>query len=112
MPRWMGIMADLEQSAEQLFGEALDLPAEQRSAFLDQACRGAPELRRLDQGYGYLRAGYCAAPGARRPAADRIGERPLGHSFSLVAYRACPCRAGSGHRRFSLRGPGTEVPRV
>ncbi len=46
----MGIMADLEQSAEQLFGEALDLPAEQRSAFLDQACCGAPELRRLVDG--------------------------------------------------------------
>jgi dipeptidyl aminopeptidase/acylaminoacyl peptidase len=46
----MGTMADLEQSAEQLFGEALDLPAEQRSAFLDRACRGAPELRRLVDG--------------------------------------------------------------
>lgn len=40
-------MADLEQSAEQLFGEALDLQPERRGAFLDQACRGAPELRRL-----------------------------------------------------------------
>lgn len=40
-------MADLEQSAEQLFGEALELQPERRSAFLDQACRGAPELRRL-----------------------------------------------------------------
>ena len=40
-------MADLEQSAEQLFGEALDLQPERRAAFLDQACRGAPELRRL-----------------------------------------------------------------
>ena len=43
-------MADLEQTAEQLFAEALDLPPEQRSAFLDQACRGAPELRRLVEG--------------------------------------------------------------
>jgi serine/threonine protein kinase/WD40 repeat protein len=43
-------MADLEQSAEQLFSEALDLPPEQRSAFLDQACRGVPELRRLVDG--------------------------------------------------------------
>jgi eukaryotic-like serine/threonine-protein kinase len=40
-------MADLEQSAEQLFGEALELQPERRAAFLDQACRGAPELRRL-----------------------------------------------------------------
>ncbi len=40
-------MADLEQSAEQLFAEALELQPERRAAFLDQACRGAPELRRL-----------------------------------------------------------------
>ena len=43
-------MADPEQSAEQLFSEALDLPLEQRLAFLDQACRGAPDLRRLVDG--------------------------------------------------------------
>jgi eukaryotic-like serine/threonine-protein kinase len=38
-------MADREQAAEQLFGEALSLRPERRSAFLDQACREAPELR-------------------------------------------------------------------
>jgi hypothetical protein len=43
----MEMMADLEQSAEQLFGEALELQPEQRAAFLDQACRDAPELRSL-----------------------------------------------------------------
>jgi serine/threonine protein kinase len=40
-------MADLEHSAEELFAEALDLEPERRAAFLDGACRGAPELRRL-----------------------------------------------------------------
>ena len=40
-------MTDPEQSAEELFGEALDLPPERRPAFLDRACRNAPELRRL-----------------------------------------------------------------
>jgi len=40
-------MANLEQSAEELFGVVLDLPPEQRPAFLDQACGNAPELRRL-----------------------------------------------------------------
>lgn len=34
-----------EGIAEQLFGEALDLPPEQREAYLEEACRGAPELR-------------------------------------------------------------------
>ena len=43
-------MAEQEQSAEKLFGAALDLPPESRSAFLDQACREAPELRRLVEG--------------------------------------------------------------
>jgi serine/threonine protein kinase/dienelactone hydrolase len=35
-----------EITAKLLFGEVLDLPREQRSAFLDRACRGTPELRR------------------------------------------------------------------
>lgn len=40
-------MAEQEQSAEQIFGAALDLPPEQRSAYLVRACRESPELRTL-----------------------------------------------------------------
>jgi serine/threonine protein kinase/dienelactone hydrolase len=40
-------MANKEQSAEEIFGAALDLPPEQRSAYLVRACRGSPELRNL-----------------------------------------------------------------
>jgi len=40
-------MTDPGQSAEELSGEALELPPERRSAFLDQACRDTPELRSL-----------------------------------------------------------------
>jgi eukaryotic-like serine/threonine-protein kinase len=40
-----GIMASQEQSVEQLFGAALDRRPEDRRAFLDRACAGAPELR-------------------------------------------------------------------
>ncbi|MGC1965289.1 MAG: bifunctional serine/threonine-protein kinase/formylglycine-generating enzyme family protein, partial [Candidatus Acidiferrales bacterium] len=40
-------MANQEQFVEHVFGAALDLPPERRSAFLDQACREAPELRRF-----------------------------------------------------------------
>ena len=36
-----------EQAAEQLFGEALDLPRDQREAFLDRVCAGKPALRRM-----------------------------------------------------------------
>ena len=38
-------MSDREQLVEELFGAALDLPPERRSAFLDEACRATPELR-------------------------------------------------------------------
>jgi serine/threonine protein kinase len=40
-------MADHEQAAERVFAEALSQRPERRSAFLDQVCRGAPELRQL-----------------------------------------------------------------
>ena len=38
-------MEKRENIAEQLFGEALELPRERRAAFLDAACRGTPEVR-------------------------------------------------------------------
>jgi eukaryotic-like serine/threonine-protein kinase len=39
-------MDDRESLTEQLFGEALEVSREGRSAFLEKACRGEPELRR------------------------------------------------------------------
>jgi serine/threonine protein kinase/formylglycine-generating enzyme required for sulfatase activity len=39
-------MDNREQSVEELFGAALDLPVERRAAFLDEACRELPEIRR------------------------------------------------------------------
>jgi tetratricopeptide (TPR) repeat protein len=38
-------MENRETLTEQLFGEALELPRDERSAFLEEACRHAPELR-------------------------------------------------------------------
>jgi len=40
-------MKKTQETAEQLFGEALDLSAGERQAFLERACEGRPELRRL-----------------------------------------------------------------
>src|ERR1700721_190766 len=39
-------MTDPGPHAEELFGEALELPPESRSAFLDRVCSHDPELRR------------------------------------------------------------------
>ena len=39
-------MDNREQSVEELFGAALDLPVERRAAFLDEACHELPEIRR------------------------------------------------------------------
>lgn len=36
-----------DEAAEQLFGEAVGLPRDRRSAFLDGACAGRPALRRV-----------------------------------------------------------------
>ena len=40
-------MANREQAAERVFAEALSVRPERRSTFLDQVCRGAPELRQM-----------------------------------------------------------------
>ena len=36
-----------DEVARSLFGEAVELPRERRSAFLDGACAGKPDLRRV-----------------------------------------------------------------
>ena len=40
-------MNKLDETAERLFGEALDLPREQRPAFLDRVCAANPQLRQM-----------------------------------------------------------------
>jgi serine/threonine protein kinase/tetratricopeptide (TPR) repeat protein len=102
-------MVDQDKSAEHIFGEALDLEPEHRSAFLDQACRGAPGLRLLvdelllqDQRAGsflgkplfvqddkYVAStAVSAAPSARFAPAQLIANR-----FKIVRFIA---RGGMG----------------
>jgi eukaryotic-like serine/threonine-protein kinase len=98
--------------AEELFEEALELSPEQRSAFLEKACRDSPELRRsvealLDENDGLRKSfaeplfqatetlweGATAANGSLfLPAGTRLGRysivAPLGSGGMGVVYRA------------------------
>jgi hypothetical protein len=103
------MMTDPRQSAEELFGEALELPPERRSAFLDQACRGAPELRRLverlleqDQQAGSFLANPAFTPdGNAAPTAANTAANPgrfqagqvIADRFAIVRFIA---RGGMG----------------
>ncbi len=89
-------MADLEQSAEQLFGEVLDLQPERRAAFLDEACQGAPELRRLveqllreNQRAGSFLANplFADAANATSAGATTVASRDLAAGTKLGRYR-------------------------
>ena len=104
-------MTDPGQSAEELFGEALELPPESRSAFLDQACGHDPELRRLIEQLLLMdaRAGSFLAHPAFTP--DGTG------TLSAVGPSTAPGRFRSGQLvagrfaivRFIARGGMGEV---
>jgi eukaryotic-like serine/threonine-protein kinase len=93
-------MADLEQSAEQLFAEALELQAEHRAAFLDQACRGAPELRRLVE--ELLRDNQLAGSFLAEPILTPDGEATVSVTQSTASRHV---RAGTKLGRYSIIEP-------
>src|ERR1700679_2372820 len=80
-------MASQEQTVEQLFGAALDRRPEDRRAFLDHVCAGAPELRQrleelllADERAGsFLERGIIIPPAeesdATRPTLETNGAR-------------------------------------
>lgn len=91
-----------DEAEERIFGEALDLPREERSEFLDEACRGTPELRQAveellaenDRMSGFLsEAPYAALDPSKatlpREAAPEMkpgAPRPLGQGVRLGRY--------------------------
>ncbi len=74
--------------AEQLFGEAIELPREQRAAFLGEACREAPEVRRLVEALlqeNDRLSGFLSAP-VFRPG--QMPQNPgLAHPFQAPGTR-------------------------
>jgi serine/threonine protein kinase/dienelactone hydrolase len=100
-----------QQSAEQLFGAVLDLAPEHRSAFLDDACRNQPELRRRveelitvnERAGGFMEQPVLTPDGASASsmtttighhlgAGNKLGRysiiEPLGSGGMGVVYRA------------------------
>lgn len=84
-------MTNQQQSVEQLFGAALDLPPEERGAFLDHVCKGTPELRLLvdelllaDERAGSFMAGPLIHKGGSSAAADGFSPTRMGDSRSAL----------------------------
>jgi serine/threonine protein kinase len=94
-------MSATTRTAKEIFMAAVKLPAEQRDAFLDQACAGDPDLRRRVS--ELLRAHQEIGSFLEKPAV----EQPV-----TGAYRPAPDDAGPADPVAPLpitEGPGTRI---
>src|ERR1700690_4092503 len=89
-------MEKLETIAEQLFEEALDLPPEQRAAFLEAACRGSRDVRQAvwELSIQLATRSWNGWPPSRR---------------SLLAFSAGTRRAGASAAK-RWRWPSSTIP--
>jgi serine/threonine protein kinase len=80
-----------ETPTEQVFGEALEVSREERGAFLDKVCRGAPELRRAVEALlaeNDRLTGFLADPPHLQPHSDFPGQVAGGSRGTTTAEGA------------------------
>jgi serine/threonine protein kinase len=87
-------MADREQAAERVFAEALSQRPERRSAFLDQVCRGAPELREMVE--DLLRENDRLGSFLAEPLVKSGSQSPLSIGDIISHYRVIDKLGGGG----------------
>jgi eukaryotic-like serine/threonine-protein kinase len=87
-------MADREQAAERVFAEALSQRPERRSAFLDQVCRGVPELRQMVE--DLLRENDRLGSFLAEPLVKAGNPSPLSIGDIISHYRVIEKLGGGG----------------
>jgi eukaryotic-like serine/threonine-protein kinase len=90
----VGIMADRAQAAERVFAEALSQRPERRSAFLDQVCRGAPDLRQMVE--DLLRENERLGSFLAEPLVKADSQSPLLPGNIISHYRVVERLGGGG----------------
>jgi hypothetical protein len=104
-------MANQEQSADEVFEAALDLPPDQRSAYLVRVCRESPELRSLVEGllFDYQRMGsFLGEPAVGVGSPSPITETSVGHILAAGHQAGALYR----HRAPRLRWHGGRISRA
>jgi eukaryotic-like serine/threonine-protein kinase len=87
-------MADRERAAERVFAEALSQRPERRPAFLDQVCRGAPELRQMVE--DLLRENDQLGSFLAEPVISSGSQPPLSAGDIISHYRVIEKLGGGG----------------
>ena len=87
-------MANRQQAAERVFAEALSLRPERRSAFLDQVCREAPEVRQMVE--ELLRENERLGSFLAEPLVREDSQSPLSPGDIVSHYRVVEKLGGGG----------------